>query len=107
MVHKKLKSVVKAVGKAAKQTTALALGVASPVLKPLGLGGLQDKLLGREEGQDLGPLSLDPANAGDLVKPLVMPTIDSEAVESARREALLRRRRAGGRASTILADKRY
>jgi len=105
----KLKSIVKKVVKpilnTAKDLTLLATGATSAVLKPLGL----DQLLGgkKDEGGDLGPLSTDPANAGDLVKPLVMPTMDSEAVAKARQDALLRRRKAGGRQSTILANTKY
>lgn len=41
------------------------------------------------------------------LNPLAAPSFDSASVEEARRKSLLKQRMRGGRASTIMSDKRY
>lgn len=59
---------------------------------------------GDDAADDLTNSLLDPDG---LDKPFTMPEANMEALAEARRRAMLRRQQAGGRDSTILADKDY
>lgn len=117
----KLKKAVKKVTKAVTKPVTTVLKKVAPIALPLagfalgGVGGaaigaLLPGLLKKDEGAGGGggpPTGELNQVVGADGQPLTMPTVNSAAIEEARRKALLRRTQAGGRRSTILADKDY